>query len=169
VYAAATTDGQGTFAATFAMPATWPDGRPIAEQDLLMVVINDDASLKATTTFAYAPTAAAMPTLVLIPGNGIPGQRITIKGAGFVAETEIDLRLVPAATSDVPGALLAQVVAGSNGAFSVTIALPTRWPATGATLQEADLLIVAQERAGGRVLTSDPFYNLQGTTASPSD
>jgi hypothetical protein len=168
-YAAATTDDQGTFAALFAMPVTWPDGSPIGEQDLIIVVINDDASLKATTTFAYAPTAAAIPTLVLIPGNGIPGQRITINGAGFVPGTEIDLRLVPAITSAAAGASLAQVVVEANGAFSVTVALPTRWPETSALIEEADLLIVAQARADGRVLTSDPFYNLRGTPAAPTD
>jgi hypothetical protein len=168
-YAAATTDKQGSFSATFAMPVTWPDGTPIGERELIIVVINDDASVTATTTFAYVPTAAAIPILVLVPGNGAPGQRIMINGAGFVPEAGIELRLVPAARSAEPGALLAQVDADANGAFSVITTLPARWPATGATVQEADLLIVAQEREGGLVLTSDPFYNLKGTPASSSD
>jgi hypothetical protein len=52
-YGDATTDTSGSFALSFTMPAQWPDGTPITETDLLVVVLNQDGSTKASAPFEY--------------------------------------------------------------------------------------------------------------------
>lgn len=54
-YGQATTDADGGFTLSFVMPAQWPDGVPITGADLVVVVLNEDGSAKATAPFAYIP------------------------------------------------------------------------------------------------------------------
>jgi hypothetical protein len=55
-YGDATTDAYGRFALSFTMPAHWPDGTPITETDLVVVVLNEDGSVKASAPFGYIPS-----------------------------------------------------------------------------------------------------------------
>jgi hypothetical protein len=55
-YGDATTDIDGRFTLSFTMPAHWPDGTPITETDLVVVVLNEDGSAKATAPFGYIPS-----------------------------------------------------------------------------------------------------------------
>ena len=61
-YGDATTDADGSFALSFSMPAHWPDGTPIAETDLIVVVLNQDGSAKATAPFGYIPSSSDIST-----------------------------------------------------------------------------------------------------------
>jgi hypothetical protein len=76
-YGDAITGADGTVALSFTMPAHWPDGTPIAETDLVVVVLNQDGSVKASSPFAYASSAA-------IPSTSVPGR---IGGDGGVILT----------------------------------------------------------------------------------
>jgi hypothetical protein len=58
-YADATTDPSGGFVLSFTIPAQWPDSTPISVSQLVVVVLNDDASAKATAPFAYVPVSSA--------------------------------------------------------------------------------------------------------------
>jgi hypothetical protein len=40
------------------MPAYWPDGMPIAETDLIVVVLNQDGSVKASAPFEYVSSTS---------------------------------------------------------------------------------------------------------------
>lgn len=64
VYASTRTDGDGDYSVTFAMPATWKDGRPIDDGELIILVATEDLSQQSTAvlTFAAAPTATPLPT-----------------------------------------------------------------------------------------------------------
>lgn len=53
-YAAAVTNPEGEFMLTFTMPSNWPDGSPITIKDLVIIAINNDASVKSTALFAYS-------------------------------------------------------------------------------------------------------------------
>jgi hypothetical protein len=57
-YGTAMTDAKGEFTLTFAMPARWPDGTLIAEQELMVVVLNENGSVKATAPFSFRPATA---------------------------------------------------------------------------------------------------------------
>jgi len=50
------TDVKGSFALSFTMPTYWPDGTPITETELVVVVLNEDGSVKATAPFSYTPS-----------------------------------------------------------------------------------------------------------------
>jgi hypothetical protein len=58
-YARETTDADGRFALLFVMPGYWPDGTPIAETELVVVVLNQDGSAKATAPFVYVSSSLA--------------------------------------------------------------------------------------------------------------
>lgn len=64
-YGDASTDADGGFALSFTIPAFWPDGTPITETDLIVVVLNQDGSVKATAPFGYIPFSSdgTMPVL----------------------------------------------------------------------------------------------------------
>jgi hypothetical protein len=65
------TDADGRFALSFTMPSHWPDGEPITETDLVVVVLNQDGSAKATAAFGYLPSSAD----ALLPVLGIQDMR----------------------------------------------------------------------------------------------
>jgi hypothetical protein len=50
------TDASGHFALSFTMPSHWPDGTPITETNLVVVVLNQDGSSKANAAFGYLPS-----------------------------------------------------------------------------------------------------------------
>jgi hypothetical protein len=61
-YGAAVAGTSGAFVLAFTMPGHWPDGTPIAEQELIVVVLNEDGSVKATAPFNYfSPPSTATP------------------------------------------------------------------------------------------------------------
>lgn len=60
-YAVTTTSADGTFEMHFIMPGSWPDGRLLTTTDLLVVVLNEDASVKATAPFTYQPRVLQHP------------------------------------------------------------------------------------------------------------
>lgn len=74
VYASTQTDGNGNYSVTFAMPATWKDGRPIGDGQLLILVATADLSYQSTAvlTFAVAPTATPLPTDTPVPPTNTP-------------------------------------------------------------------------------------------------
>jgi hypothetical protein len=44
---------------SFVMPATWPNGSPIAEQRLVLLVATEDFAVEASTTFEAEPLKPA--------------------------------------------------------------------------------------------------------------
>ncbi|MBN1316894.1 MAG: hypothetical protein JXA42_15550, partial [Anaerolineales bacterium] len=52
-YAETITTKDGEFALSFSMPAEWPDGSPILIEEMVIVAINNDASVKSTVPFRY--------------------------------------------------------------------------------------------------------------------
>jgi hypothetical protein len=65
------TDATGHFALSFIMPSHWPDGERIPESDLVVVVLNQDGSAKATAAFGYLPSSAGS----LQPVHGVQEMR----------------------------------------------------------------------------------------------
>jgi hypothetical protein len=56
-YADAVSGTEGTLALSFTMPSHWPDGTPITQANLVVIVLNQDASTKALASFAYVPAS----------------------------------------------------------------------------------------------------------------
>jgi hypothetical protein len=56
VYANAVTDQQGSATLSFAIPTTWPDGKPVAEKVVVVVVSSDDGRARALAEFNLGGT-----------------------------------------------------------------------------------------------------------------
>jgi hypothetical protein len=70
-YGDATADAEGRFSLAFTMPLQWPDGTLVVETDLVVVVLNEDGSVKATAPFGYIPPLSSTP----VPGTPHAYQR----------------------------------------------------------------------------------------------
>ena len=67
-YATTTTDANGAYRVTFALPVTWPDASPIPNGRLIVVVATEGFTAQASASFAYrrtatTPTPTVMPTV----------------------------------------------------------------------------------------------------------
>ena len=76
-YGEAVTNAEGWLAFVFPMPDRWPNGAPITEKALLLVVANDDLSLRATAPFNFQPPPPPQPTPSLPPATPTPTTVIT--------------------------------------------------------------------------------------------
>ena len=167
IYATTTTDRNGAFAMTFTMPDQWPDGSPIAAGELAIVVTTIDYSVTASTVFDFIPTAptntpppptatpaaptptftpappASAPSAHLSPGTGAPGTQVTVSGDGFPANTGLTVFLARFDASGGAGApeRYATTTSGGGGAYSVTFAIPDRWP-DGSPVTDGRLLVL---------------------------
>lgn len=157
-YGQAVTDAQGEFTLTFVMPGHWPDGTPITQFDVLVVVLNEDGSAKATAPFSFQPAAVAWPVLSLKPSTGAPGQPVEVTGQGFDPGAQIALRLgvSDAGLNDVN---LVQVQTDERGGFKVSLAIPTAWSGFDTPVVEQDLVIGAVDETIGQTLATAPFFN----------
>lgn len=52
-YGSGMSGADGRFNLSFIIPGQWPDGQPIVEPQLLVIVLNDDGSIKATMPFEF--------------------------------------------------------------------------------------------------------------------
>jgi len=169
-YGDATTDVDGRFTLSFTMPAHWPDGAPITEADLVVVVINEDGNVKATAPFSFEPEVGGQPMLSLKPGNAGPGQQIEVVGYYFRAGAQIALRLgVP--NAGLGDDNLMEVQADEHGTFEVALTLPATWPGSGAPITEQDLVIVAVDEGRDQALATASFFNTKSRAYSvtPAD
>ncbi len=58
-YATTTTDDQGEYGVGFRMPGDWPNGEPIAQGPVLVIVATDDFGVQASAIFQHAGSGAA--------------------------------------------------------------------------------------------------------------
>jgi hypothetical protein len=163
-YGQAIADSYGVFSLMFFMPDHWPDDTPITETELVIVIINEDGSIKATAPFEFQPAGAAQPQLQLRPVNGAPGQQVTVIGEHFPPQAQVGLRLGVADTglSDIN---LVEIEADMQGVFHAELAIPLTWPGSDAPVVEQELLIAAVDEEKHQTLVTAPFFNVAGHPA----
>ena len=76
-YGEAVTNAEGRLALVFPMPDRWPNGAPLTEKALLLVVANDDLSLRVTAPFNFQPPPPPQPTPILPQATPTPTTVIT--------------------------------------------------------------------------------------------
>jgi hypothetical protein len=87
------TDANGSFMLSFTMPAQWPSGAPITQTELVVVVLNEDGSAKATAPFGYTPSSSG--DLTPVPDAADTDQQVILAWhresgtAGFCANVVI--------------------------------------------------------------------------------
>jgi hypothetical protein len=72
-YATTTTDANGAYRVTFDLPAAWPDGSPIPNGRLIVVVATEGFTTQASAPFAYRRTATtSTPTVTPTATSATP-------------------------------------------------------------------------------------------------
>jgi hypothetical protein len=181
VYASSVTDRNGNYSMTFAMPATWPDGTQIQNEELVIVVTTVDYSVRVSTTFDYIPAAPQPPTATPLPteppvatstptpvppsqpttadvspGSGGPGTSVTVRGGNFPPNVNLTVflgRFDQSGGSGQPERYATTTSDGSGG-YSVSFAIPTQWP-DGAPVENGRVLVL--------VSTNDFQYEASAT------
>ena len=163
-YGQAIADSSGVFSLMFFMPDHWPDKSPITETELVIVIINEDGSIKATAPFEFQPAGAAQPQLQLRPGNGAPGEQVTVIGQHFPPHARVGLRLGVTDTG-LGSTNLVKLEADAHGVFEGELAIPLTWPGSDAPVIEQELLIAAVDEEKDQTLATAPFFNVAGRPA----
>lgn len=102
-YASTQSDANGNYAVTFVIPATWPDGEPIASEQLVILVATLDFASQASAIFTYllpTPTASA----TILP-SATPSPTPTLTEAATVEPTAtatLTPTLLPTETPTAP-------------------------------------------------------------------
>jgi hypothetical protein len=171
-YASAITDSGGNFTISFTLPATWPDGTPVAPGRLLILVATEDLSRQASAIFDYVaptPTPALNPYAQVQPASGGPNTQVTIRGGGFPPNTRVHLHLsglVGVSAADVTPVSYATAVTDGSGAYSLPFVMPASWP-DGEAIESGTLaLLVATENFGVRANATFDF--VAPTAVSPA-
>ena len=71
-YASGVTDDNGNYRMTLTMLATWPDGSPVAQDRLVVMVASDDFSVQVSDVFNYLLPGPVQPTLTPTPTSTPP-------------------------------------------------------------------------------------------------
>ena len=129
-YASATTDGNGNYQMQLTMPSTWPDGSQVETGKLMIVVATAGYAEQASTSFDFF-VEAPKPTINLQPGSASAGTSVTASGAGFPANTNLNLYL--GAPNAQPGGrgseyVYATTTSDVNGNYNMTFRAPSQWP-----------------------------------------
>jgi hypothetical protein len=61
-YGSAVVEEDGRFNITFIIPNQWPDGRPILDEELMVIALNEDGSLKAIATYDFQSSLNIIPS-----------------------------------------------------------------------------------------------------------
>lgn len=158
-YATTITTETGAFVTAFAIPDKWPDETPIVDEELLIIALIPDGSVKATVPFDYQPSLA--PEITLTPPNGNPGQRVVVRGANFPREIAISLRLSSPASAHVREEA-AQIVSDNEGQFRTVIIIPDTWSGSAGAVREQELVVEAVGAKDGQSLARATFFNVSG-------
>lgn len=130
IYATTTTDGSGAYQVTFAMPSQWPDGSPIPDGQVVVIVATADFSTQASTIFAYCTNAAtttptATPTATATPGATATETAVATSTPVVTPSPTVVVSPTPAAnvrlTPTTGGANTQVVVSGSGFPANSTV------------------------------------------------
>lgn len=146
-YASTVTDGNGRCQPfSFAMPALWPDGRPLESGEITVLLATDNFAVRASAVFSYTaptPTPVSAPYAEVSPASGTAGTELTITGGGFPAGTRINLHLGKFDGQIGSGNIViyGTGVTDSLGNFTLRFTLPNAWP-DGTPIEEGKILIL---------------------------
>jgi len=141
-YATTTTDAAGDYRVSFTMPAQWPDGSPIQDGKLAVLVATGDFSVEASAIFDYF-VDRPNPTINAQPLFGGAGTQVQVSGIGFPANT--DLNLLLATLDEQIGAgnnsqVYASTTSDRDGGYSMAFSMPGQWP-DGSSITAEELVI----------------------------
>ncbi len=115
------------------------------------------------------PIPAQNPFVDVTPGSGSGGTHVTLHGGGFGAGATVNVYLgtfdAQIGSSDGNNVRYAAITADGNGYFTVSFALPARWP-NGAAVDAGLLLILAETNNFQQQASA--VFDYQAPTATPA-
>ena len=132
------------------MPAVWPDGTPITDRMVMLLVATPDFRHEASAIYVYrhsAPTPTptpSNPSVEISPSTGSAGTRVNLRGGGFPPSTRLGVYLagvVRAAGVGNQPTSYATTTTDSRGAYAVSFVMPTTWP-SGAKIEAGTLSVL---------------------------
>lgn len=118
VYASTTTDNVGAYQLTFTLPATWPDGTPLTNGRLVLLVATADFSAQASALFTYRePSTTTTPTPTAL-ATATPTASPTATPS--VTPTATPATPVPVSPTPVANVNLAPITGGVNTPVTVS-------------------------------------------------
>ncbi|RIK42026.1 MAG: hypothetical protein DCC55_10075 [Chloroflexi bacterium] len=187
-YASTVTDRSGNYGMAFTMPATWPDGSPVAQDRLIIMVATDDFSVQVSEVFTYLlpapvpptstptptntpptpPTATPQPSLSLAPAAGAAGTVVNAVGGGFPPGQTVAVYLATFDGEGESGGRNQQYGAGivdANGNFVISFAMPRHWP-NGEEIDSGRIVVLVATNDFNTQATS--LFDYRRTTAAGS-
>ncbi len=156
----ALTDAEGMFSVMFQMPAVWPDGAPITQENLVITAsatqtLEDGTveEMRATASFRYI--VVIQPEISISPSTGGAGATTTITSTGFPANTPVNIIIGTRDGSRQSSQVYATGMTDASGIVTLALALPEFWP-DGARIRDEQLEIAAVT-ADGSVRASVGF------------
>ncbi|MFN8492784.1 MAG: PA14 domain-containing protein [Caldilineaceae bacterium] len=158
-----TTDRNGNYSMSFAMPAVWKDGTPITSDKLIVLVATQDFSVKVTGVFNFTPaptptgvlTATPVPTSTPVvtranpsagvaPPAGGENTTVVVQGGGFPPNTTVNVHLA-GFDGDVnrygPPVSYGTGTTRTDGGYSLSFTMPRDWP-NGDHISSGRLLVI---------------------------
>ena len=132
-------DGGGRFSVMFPMPAVWPDGTSITDEQLVLLAVSEDNSTHASAVFDYMPPVI-QPEINVTPTKGPGGTPVTVTSTGLPMGSRVTLHLGPPEGGFGPEAYAEGVVDG-EGRATLAFVMPENWP-DGRRVKEEQLEIV---------------------------
>lgn len=179
VYATVVTDRNGLYSTSFVMPGNWPDGAAIQPGRLVVLVATEGFSVEATGSFDFRadpPPVEPNPSARVSPQSGGAGTQVTVSGGGFPANTDVAVYLagLVEARAAAPNQY-ATMRTDAAGNYSVTFAMPARWPSGEAIESGKVMLVVATAGFTSQasvdfdffVQAPDPSIRLSPTSGGP--
>ncbi|MEZ4726017.1 MAG: PA14 domain-containing protein [Caldilineaceae bacterium] len=128
VYATTTTDANGDYSVTFTMPATWPDGSPITDGELVVLIATESFGAQASALFTYRATPVTeTPTPTPTP-TATPVETATATATGIATATPTEVTPptpTPTATATVPPSASPTPTLTPTPVANVNLAPPT--------------------------------------------
>ncbi|MBN1311898.1 MAG: hypothetical protein JXB30_10800 [Anaerolineae bacterium] len=148
----ALTNAEGMFSVMFSMPATWPDGSAIMDENLVVLAMANKTAedggssiVQAVADFRYLPVV--QPEISINPTGGVEGTLVTVTNTGFPANQPVGIYLGMRDGSRPLTQTYALGTADANGQLTQTFVMPEFWP-DGTRIREEQLEIVAQTNDG---------------------
>ena len=166
--ASTVSDANGNYAASFVIPATWPDGQAITTGKLVILVATPNFSVEAGANFDFF-TVAPNPAVTLSPTAGNAGTLVTVTGTGYPANVNVGVHLAALDASVGSGDSFRYATGRSDSSGRVTLSfvMPATWP-NGAPIMQSQI-VVTLARLDFSVSASAVFNNLTpGPTWTPT-
>ena len=161
------TDKDGALNLAFTIPSVWPDGTPIIENQVMVLVSTEDGGVQGSALLAFEalPANTIQPLLIFGAPKTAPGTPLPLLGKGFTPGGKVALFL-GTALSGFNDAPLLEVNVGTDGSFQAQFPMPAAWPSNGVAVSEPGVIVAAVDEALSQDIVTVAFLELSAASTS---